>query len=109
MAYSAVCHPQCNGQAEAANKTIINGLKKRVKEKKNGWLDALYNVLWSLRTTKKEATCHTPFNLVFGSEALIPIEVTISSLRVKNWTPKENSEELRVSADLIDESGRRKN
>lgn len=65
LAYSAVFHPQCNGQVEAANKTIINCLKNRLDDKKKGWAEALYSVLWSLRTTRKEATCHTLFNLVF--------------------------------------------
>lgn len=26
--YSTLAHPQCNGQAEATNKVIVNGLKK---------------------------------------------------------------------------------
>lgn len=34
---------------------------------------------------------------------MIPIEDTISSLRVKYLSPKENEEELRVNADLGDE------
>lgn len=34
FAYSAVCHPQYNGQAEVANKQIIASLKKRLDDKK---------------------------------------------------------------------------
>ncbi|XP_021722423.1 uncharacterized protein LOC110689904 [Chenopodium quinoa] len=38
LAYSAVCHPQSNGQAEAANKQILNVLKKRVEDQKSKWI-----------------------------------------------------------------------
>ena len=48
FAYSAVCHLQSNGQAEAANKQILASLKKRLEDKKGRWLQELYNTLWSL-------------------------------------------------------------
>ncbi|GFZ05267.1 hypothetical protein Acr_17g0008390 [Actinidia rufa] len=38
-------YPQCNGQAEATNKTIMNGIKKRLKKAKEKWVDELANVL----------------------------------------------------------------
>ncbi|XP_056689717.1 uncharacterized protein [Spinacia oleracea] len=75
LVYSAVCHPQSNGQAEAANKLILNALKKRVEDEKSKWLEQLPGTLWSLRTTEKEATGQTPFHLVYGSEAVIPVEI----------------------------------
>ena len=75
VAYSSVCTPQCNGQAEATNKQILNGLKKKLDEAKGRWSEVLYDVLWSLRTTPKEATRQTPFRLVYGTEALLPVEL----------------------------------
>ncbi|XP_021732714.1 uncharacterized protein LOC110699530 [Chenopodium quinoa] len=56
LAYSVVCHPQSNGQAEAANKQILNALKKRVEDQNSKWIEELPGTLWSLRTTEKEAT-----------------------------------------------------
>ncbi|XP_014498730.1 uncharacterized protein LOC106759872 [Vigna radiata var. radiata] len=38
---SSVEHPQTNGQAEAANKIIVNELKKRLGEAKGGWVDEI--------------------------------------------------------------------
>ena len=55
FAYSLVCHPQSNGQAEAANKQILNDLKKRLDDLKGAWVDMVSAVLWSNRTTEKEA------------------------------------------------------
>ncbi|XP_021735240.1 uncharacterized protein LOC110701933 [Chenopodium quinoa] len=80
LAYSAVCHPQSNGQAEAANKQILNALKKRVEDQNSKWIEELPGTLWSLRTTEKEATGHSPFELVYGSEAVLPVEIGSESL-----------------------------
>lgn len=63
VTYSSICNPQCNGQAEAANKQILNGLKKKLDEAKGKWSDILYDVLWSLGTTPKEATGQTPIQV----------------------------------------------
>ncbi|XP_024006130.1 uncharacterized protein LOC112082830 [Eutrema salsugineum] len=65
-------YPQGNRQAEAANKTILDGLKKRLDAKKGRWADELEGVLWSHRTTPRRATGETPFALVYGAECVIP-------------------------------------
>ncbi|XP_021745100.1 uncharacterized protein LOC110711036 [Chenopodium quinoa] len=103
LAYSAVCHPQSNGQAEAANKQILNALKKRVEDQKSKWIEELPGTLWSLRTTEKEATGHTPFQLVYGSEAVLPVEVGSESLRVSLFSAEENDQVKKESLDFLDE------
>ncbi|XP_021762690.1 uncharacterized protein LOC110727439 [Chenopodium quinoa] len=80
LAYSAVFHPQSNGQAKAANKQILNALKKRVEDQKSKWIEELPGTLWSLRTTEKEATGHSPFELVYGSETVLLVEIGSESL-----------------------------
>ena len=79
MAFASVTHHQSNGQAEAANKQILNALKKKLNDLNGAWVDMLPAVLWSNRTTEKEATGETPFRLAFGSEAVIPVEVGLPS------------------------------
>ena len=49
--YSTPAYPQSNGQAKAVNKTILNGLKKRLDRAKGRWAEGLPNVLWAYRTT----------------------------------------------------------
>ena len=39
-----------NGQVEATNKAIVNGLKKRLEGAKGRWIEELPNVLWAYRT-----------------------------------------------------------
>jgi transposase InsO family protein len=100
--FSSVEHPKTNGQAEAANKVILNGLKKRLENSKGAWVDNLYQVLWSYRTTPQTTTGETPFQLVYGTDAVIPVEIGKSSWRVM-FTPLNNHELLREELDLVDE------
>ena len=82
-------NPQGNGQAEATNKTILDGIKKRLEEKKGVWADELDGVLWSHRTTPRRSTGMTPFSLSHGMEAMSPAEVSIPSLRQLTLTENE--------------------
>ena len=52
-----------------------------------------------MRTPTRE----TPFKLAYGSDAVIPAEVSLTSYRVVHYKDKENEKQLRLSLDLIDE------
>ena len=43
--YSTPAYPQGNGQAEAINKVIVNGIKKRLDNAKGKWVEELPHVL----------------------------------------------------------------
>ncbi|XP_013699873.2 uncharacterized protein LOC106403603 [Brassica napus] len=98
-------YPQSNGQAEASNKIIIDGLKKRLDLKKGCWADELDGVLWSHRTTPRGATKSTPFSMAHGVEAMAPAEVNVTSLR-RLRIPQNielNSDMLFDALDAIEE------
>jgi len=46
----------------------------------------------------------TPFNLVYGSDAMIPVEIHESSPRFQSFVAEESNEERRVNLDLLDEA-----
>ena len=98
-------YPQCNGQAKATNKTILDGIKKRLDHKKGHWADELDGVLWSHRTTPRSATGRTPFSLAYGVEAMAPAEVNVMSLRrLKMLQNVELNREMLLDAlDTIEE------
>ncbi|XP_070047364.1 uncharacterized protein [Nicotiana tomentosiformis] len=96
-------HPVANGQAESTNKVIINNLKKRLEESKGKWPEVLPGVLWAYRTTTKTGTGGTPFSLVYGAEALIPVKVGEPSTRYIQATEESNEEEMRMNLDLLEE------
>ena len=45
--YSTPAYPQGNGQAEAVNKVIMSGLKKRLDDVKRRWVEELPHILWT--------------------------------------------------------------
>ena len=59
--YSTPAYPQGNGQAEAINKVIVDGLKKRLDDAKGRWVEELPHVLWTYRTMPRRSTGETPF------------------------------------------------
>ncbi|MCH81668.1 hypothetical protein A2U01_0002459, partial [Trifolium medium] len=102
--FTSVEHPQTNGQAEAANRVILRGLKRRLGEAKKKWIEELHSVLWSYRTTPHSTTGETPFRLTYGIEAVIPVETGASSHRTEAPVDDElNSEMLREELDLLEE------
>ena len=50
----------------------------------------------------EDPTRETPFNLAYGSEAVIPAEVHMATHRVISYHDKDNEEQLRLNLDLID-------
>ena len=70
---TVVAYLQCNSQAKAVIKVILQSLFKKLKGAKGKWVDD--DILWSIRTTKKEVMGETPFMLACGYEAILPVEV----------------------------------
>ena len=71
-----------NGLIEAFNKTICNLLKKFVGKSKRDWHERVEEALWAYRTTYQTPTQATPYSLVYGVEAVLPLERQIPSLRI---------------------------
>ncbi|XP_077228418.1 uncharacterized protein LOC143861380 [Tasmannia lanceolata] len=82
LRFTSVAHPQTNGQTEVTNRILLQGIKKRLDEKAGRWADELYHVLWAYRTTPRTPTGESPFNLSFGTEAVIPVDIGTPSPRV---------------------------
>ena len=81
--YSTPAYSQGNGQAEAVNKVILSGLKKRLDDAKGIWVEELPHVLWTYRTTPRRLTGETHFSMFYGVEAIIPIETGFPTLRTQ--------------------------
>jgi len=43
--YLTPSYPQGNGQAEATNKSIVNGLRRRLNDSKGQWVEELSSIL----------------------------------------------------------------
>ena len=62
-----------NGAIEVFNKTLTKGLTKICNVDKYYWDEKIPAVLWAYRTTYKCSTNQTPFRLVYGQEAVVPL------------------------------------
>ena len=65
------------------------------------WSEYLPFALWGYRTTTCTATGQTPFSLVYGSEAVLPTETEIKSLRVVMEVKNPKSEWARKRYDHL--------
>ena len=101
--YSTLAYPQGNGQAEAVNKVIVNGLKKRLDDVKGKWVEELSHILWTYRIMLRRSTEETPFSITYGAEAVIPLEIGFPTLRTSSFNSSSNDELLEKSLDFIEE------
>jgi ribonuclease HI len=97
---SSPYRPKMNGAVEAANKNIKKIIQKMVKTYKD-WHEMLPFALHGYRTTVRTSTGATPFSLVYGMEAVLPIEVEIPSLRVLMETKLEEAEWVQTRLDQL--------
>jgi transposase InsO family protein len=106
--WAAVAHPRMNGQVERVNGMILQGIKPRIFNKLNRfgkrWVAKLPTVLWSLRTTPSRATGHTPFFMVYGTKAILPIEIDYGAPRVMQYREQEAKEYPEDAMDQLDEA-----
>ena len=85
------------------NQTLLEIIKTRLDDAKGAWLEELPNVLWAYRTTARTPTGETPFRLTYGTEAVIPVEVGVTSIRRGTFNEGINDDELRLNLDCLDE------
>jgi transposase InsO family protein len=70
-------YPQANGQVEAINKVLTTMLRRMVGIHKSSWHTMIFSALWAYQTSVKSAMGFTPFQLVYGIEAILSIECEI--------------------------------
>ncbi|MCO5554568.1 hypothetical protein L7F22_008098 [Adiantum nelumboides] len=68
-------YPQCNGLNERFNGELVQILSKVTEHQGKNWDLEVPSALWAYRTAVKTGTGFTPFHLVYGKEALLPVEV----------------------------------
>jgi hypothetical protein len=78
---SSPYYAQANGQAEAANKGVIKLIKWKVEEQPRRWHTTLSEALWAYRMACHGSTKLSPYQLVYGLEAVLPWELKIGSRR----------------------------
>eukprot|EP00253_Pinus_taeda_P034401 PITA_34401 len=75
-------HPQANGQVEYTNKVIESIITKIVHLHRRDWAERLPEALWAYKTTWRNTTGHSPYELVYGKEVLFPIEFQVKTFKM---------------------------
>ncbi|XP_071727988.1 uncharacterized protein [Rutidosis leptorrhynchoides] len=55
------------------------------------------------RTIHKKGTEQTPFSLIYGTEAVIPIKLVVPTKRIRSFDESSNEEGLRTNLDMLEE------
>ena len=87
---------------EVTNRTRLKIIKTKLDDAKGAWPKELPNVLWVYRTTARTPTWETPFRLTYGTEAVIPVEVGVTSTRRAAFSEEGNDNKLRLNLDYLD-------
>ena len=101
--FSSPGHPQVNGQTEVTNRMLRKIIKTKMDDAKGAWPEELPNILWAYKTTAKTPTGETPFKLTYGIEAVILVEVGVTSTRRAAFSEEKNDRKLQLNLDCLDE------
>ncbi|XP_074562253.1 uncharacterized protein LOC141818705 [Curcuma longa] len=104
QAFTSVYYPQSNRQTEMVNRELVRGLKIKLDHVGGSWVEELHDILWAYRATPRDSTGLTPFHLVYGGEAVVPVEIGCSSARIEAYQGAEdNAQHQAAELDLITE------
>eukprot|EP00253_Pinus_taeda_P021019 PITA_21019 len=82
LGHSTTYHPQGNGLAESSNKSLVNIIKKMLEINKKSWHNKLVNALWADRVSQKKSIGMSPFELVYGIDAVFPTSLSVPVARL---------------------------
>lgn len=69
----------------------MDSLKKILETLGGKLVDEMENVKWVIRATPNKLTCIKPFILVYGYEAVAPIEIVMAWDREKNTSTQQST------------------
>jgi hypothetical protein len=86
---------------------ILDALKKRLYRENNKapgrWLKELLVVVWGLRTQPSRNTSASPYFMVYGAEAVLPIDITFRSPCVENFDEDRSNEACELKVNCSEE------
>jgi hypothetical protein len=82
LEHSTTYYPQGNGLVESSNKSLMNIIKKVLTESKKAWHVHLKYALWEKRIGTKKSICMSPFQIVYGTDVVLPINVALHVMKL---------------------------
>jgi len=98
LGHSTTYHPQGNGLAESSNKSLVNIIKKLLEINKKSWHKKLINALWADQVSQKKSIGMSPFELVYGVDAVFPTSLSVPVAKLfQEASGEEDSMQRRIS------------
>jgi len=82
LGHSTTYYPQGNGLAESSNKSLVNIIKKILEDNKKSWHNKLIYALWADRLTTKKSIGMSPFQLVYGIDAVFASSMGVLVMKI---------------------------
>jgi transposase InsO family protein len=105
--YASVAHPRANGQVDSQQDDTQCTQKKvfdRSKKPAGKWIRELPYVVWSLRTQSSRALHgNTPFFMVYGSKAVLPVDLIFGAPRLTFKSIPEAEATRLEDIDILEE------
>jgi hypothetical protein len=100
---SSPYYAQANGQAESSNRILISLIKKKISNHSKQWHRILSETLWAHRISKHRDTKVSPFELVYGQETMLPMEISLNVVRFAKKNDLAVGDYYNSMIDNIDE------
>jgi len=81
LVHSTPYYPQGNELEKSSNKNLIRIIKKLLAKNKKSWDSKLKFSLWDNRISNKKYIGTSPFQMVYGTEAILPTQLGLPVLK----------------------------
>ena len=100
-------HPQSDGVVERFNRTLLDMLATAVRDQPFCWEDHLRRLCMAYNTSVHPTTGYTPFYLMYGRQARMPIDIMYGTPTPKPQLASEYAGKLRESLEAAYERVRK--
>ena len=92
-------HPQSDGVVERLNRTLLSMLAATVHEHPGDWDKKLRLVCMAYNTSVHQSTGFSPFFLLFGRQARLPVDLAYGTAPMEEMTTQEYVRNLRQTLE----------
>jgi len=100
--HSTSYYPQGNGPIESSNKSLIRIIKKLLEDNKRNWDSKLKFTLSADRVTTKKSIGNYPLKLLYGTEDVFPIQLTLPVAKFLQEEKNEENDMAKRISDLVE-------
>ena len=90
-------YPEAQGMIERGHRPLKDALVKMCGENGSRWKKYLPLVTFADRISTKRTTGYSPYELVFGQKAALPVDLELETYLGVDWTKIKSTEELLIA------------